>query len=72
MLMSQEVFLHHRDFWTTEPNPVRHELPRLSAEEKSTLEALKANSEVFAPRLEQEKLPFSILQNALQGVLNPT
>ena len=70
MLMNREVLLHHRNFWTTEPNPVRHELLRLTAEEKSTLEELKANSGVAAPRLEQEKLPFSILQNALRQVLD--
>jgi hypothetical protein len=70
MLMNREIFLHHRDFWTTEPNPVRHELPRLTAEERSTLEALRAHAGMAAPRLEQEKLPFSILQNALQAVLN--
>ena len=70
MLMTREVLLHHRDFWTTEPNPVRHELPRLTAEEKSTLDELKANSGVAAPRLEQEKLPFSILQKELRQVLD--
>ena len=70
MLMNREIFLHHREFWTTQPNPVRHELPRLTAEEKSTLEALKANSGVAAPRLEQEKLPFSMLQNTLRQVLD--
>ena len=69
MLMNGEIFLQHRDLWTNEPNPVRHELPRLTAEEKSTLEALKANSGVTAPRLEQEKLPFSMLQSALRQVL---
>jgi hypothetical protein len=70
MLMNREIFLHHRDFWTTEPNPVRHELPRLTPEEKSTLEALQAHAGTSAPRLEQEKLPFSMLQNTLQAVLN--
>ena len=70
MLMNREIFLKHRDLWTTEPNPVRHELPRLTAEEKSTLEALKANSGVTAPRLEQEKLPFSMLQSTLRQVLD--
>jgi hypothetical protein len=69
MLMSREVFLHHREFWTTEPNPVRHELPRLTSEEKSTLEALRAHAETSAPRLEQEKLPFSMVQSALQAIL---
>lgn len=68
MLMNREIFLQHRDLWTTEPNPVRHELPRLTAEEKSTLEVLKANSDVTAPRLEQEKLPFSMLLSALRQV----
>lgn len=70
MLMTREVFLRHRDFWTTEPNPVRHELSRLTVEEKSTLEALKANSGVAALRLEQEKLPFLMLQNELRQVLD--
>ena len=70
MLMNREIFLQHRDLWTNEPNPVRHELPRLTAEEKSTLEALKANSGVTAPRLEQEKLPFSMLQSTLRQVLD--
>ena len=69
ILMHREIFLKHREFWTIEPNPVRHELPRLTAEENSTLEALKANSGVAAPRLEQEKLPFSLLQNELQQAL---
>jgi hypothetical protein len=69
MLMSREVFLHHREFWTTEPNPVRHELPRLTSDEKSTLEALRAHVETSAPRLEQEKLPFSIVKNALKAIL---
>jgi hypothetical protein len=69
MLMNREVFLQHQEFWTTELNPVRHELPRLTAEEISTLEALKANSGTAAPRLEQEKLPFSTLQHALQQIL---
>ena len=69
MLMNREVLLDHREFWTTEPNPVRHELPRLTAEEKSTLEALRTHAGMTAPRLEQEKLPFSMLQNALQQAL---
>lgn len=72
MLMTREVFLHHRELWSTEPNPVRHELPRLTAEENSTLEALMANSKVSAPRLEQEKLPFSTLQSAVQAVVSMT
>lgn len=72
MLMSRDVFWDHREFWTTEPKPVRHELPRLTSEEKSTLEALRAHVETSAPRLEQEKLPFSMVQSALQAVLNMT
>jgi len=70
MLMSRKIFLHHRAFWTTEPNPVQHELPRLTAEEKSTLEALRTHAGIAAPRLEQEKLPFSILQNELRELLD--
>ena len=70
MLMNREVLLHHREFWTTEPNPVRHELPRLTSEEKSTLELLRVHSGTSAPRLEQEKLSFSMLQSALQRILD--
>jgi hypothetical protein len=70
MLMSREIFLRHRAFWTTEPNPVRHELPRLTAEEKSTLEALRTHAGMTAPRLEQEKLPFSMLLNELREILD--
>ena len=69
MLMDREVFLQHRKFWTTEPNSVRHELPRLTSEEESTLEALRAHTETSAPRLEQEKLTFSRLESALQAIL---
>jgi hypothetical protein len=65
MLMSREVLMQHREFWTTEPNPVRHELSRLTSEEKSTLGFLRAHSETSAPRLEQEKLPFSLLERTL-------
>lgn len=69
MLMSRDVFLNHREFWTTEPNPVRHQLPRLTSEEKSTLEALRAHGATRPPRLEQEKLPFPVLESALQTIL---
>jgi len=70
MLMSRQVFLQHREFWTTEPNPVRHELPRLTSEEQSTLEALRANAETSAPRLEQEKLPFAMVRSTLRLLMD--
>ncbi|MFZ9937767.1 MAG: Wadjet anti-phage system protein JetD domain-containing protein, partial [Luteolibacter sp.] len=69
MLMSRDVFWDHREFWTTEPNPVRHDLPTLTTEEKSTLEALRAHGTTRPPRLEQEKLPFPVLESALQTIL---
>jgi hypothetical protein len=69
LLMDREVLLQHRTLWTTESNPVRHELTRLSSEEKSTLEELRRQTEASALRLEQEQLPFSVLQNALRQVL---
>lgn len=72
MLMDREVLLSHRPLWTTEPNPIRREFHRLTTGENATLEALNSQSEIPAPRLEQEKLPFSILQNALPVVLNVT
>ena len=70
MLMNREILLAHRSFCTTEPNPIRHELTRLTAEEKSTLETLRSHAGTAALRLEQEKLPFSILQHALRQALD--
>ena len=68
MLMTRDILLQHRGLWTTEPNPVRHDLPRLSADERSTLEELHSHGDPSAPRLEQEKLPFSALEDELRKI----
>lgn len=68
MLMSRDVFLGNRSLWTTEPNPVGRVLSRLTGEEQATLEALHSQTDMPAPRLEQEKLPFKMLRNALEAL----
>lgn len=65
MLMDREILLQLRHFWTTEPQPIRHELPRLTPEEHATLTEIRSQAGGTNPRLEQEKLPFSLLQKAL-------
>jgi hypothetical protein len=68
LLMDRAVFLNHREFWTTESNPLRRDLQRLTAEEQATLEALHSQAGLAAPRLEQEKLPFPLVRIAMQEV----
>jgi hypothetical protein len=68
LLMDRAVFLNHREFWTTESNPLRRDLQRLTAEEQATLEVLHSQAGLAAPRLEQEKLPFPLVRNAMQEV----
>jgi hypothetical protein len=66
--MDRDVFLDHREFWTTESNPLRRDLQRLTAEEQATLEVLHSQAGLAAPRLEQEKLPFSLVQIAIHDI----
>jgi hypothetical protein len=68
LLMDRDVFLDHREFWTTESNPLRRDLQRLTAEEQATLEVLHSQAGLAAPRLEQEKLPFSLVQIAIHDI----
>ncbi|MEI6177623.1 MAG: DUF3322 domain-containing protein [Verrucomicrobiota bacterium] len=70
MLMGREVLLYHRAMWTTEPNSILREFHRLTSEERATVEELRSHTEILAIRLEQEKLPFSVVRNSLQAVLN--
>lgn len=67
MLMDRATLLAHRSHWVTEPSPVRACLDRLSPEESALYQDLAGN--VYGPRvrLEQERIRFSAVTDALRG-----
>ena len=65
LLMDHATLLAHAAQWGTEPQPVWRDLPRLTAEERAVYNGLRDNR--FRPnlRLEQERIGFGWLQQAL-------
>ena len=65
LLMDHATLLAHAAQWGTEPQPVWRDLPRLNAEERAVYNGLRDNR--FRPnlRLEQERIGFGWLQQAL-------
>lgn len=61
--MTRDILLRYRDLWTSEPNPTKRTFTRLTSEESAALETLY--KEVSAPRLEQERIPFSVILEAI-------
>lgn len=68
LLMDEATLLRHRLHWTHEPQPVRTALTRLTDAEAALYKALCEDR--FAPglRLEQERIGFSHVQNALASL----
>jgi hypothetical protein len=71
MLMDQATLLAHRDHWVTEPSPLAAALDRLDAAEARLHRDLVAN--VFGPslRLEQERVSFAAIKQAIAGQTIP-
>ena len=65
-LMDLRTLLTHRDQWVTEPDPTRTRLDRLDAAETELYRALIDGD--FGPgiRLEQERIQYSLVEQALQ------
>ncbi len=65
MLMDRTTLLAHRDHWVTEPSPSAAALDRLDAADAQLHRDLVAN--VFGPfvRLEQERISFAAIEQAL-------
>jgi hypothetical protein len=57
-LMDRETLLAHREHWGEEPEPVRHELPRLTPAESAVYDALRFEQLQPRLRLEQERIGF--------------
>ncbi|MBB2164860.1 hypothetical protein HLH26_09975 [Gluconacetobacter sp. 1b LMG 1731] len=70
-LMDEQTFQTYRQFWDTEPTPVRRTLSRLTPSEQIIFTALQSHR--FGPnlRLEQERIHFSDLQQVLDQLTGP-
>ena len=68
LLMDGETFDALRDFCTTEPEPMKRDLQRLTAKERSIFDLLRREINPSALRLEQERVPYSMVLQALQNI----
>jgi hypothetical protein len=64
-LMDRETLLAHRLHWGEEPEPVRHDLPRLTPEEAAVHDDLRFDRHRPRLRLEQERVGFGWLCDRL-------
>jgi hypothetical protein len=65
ILMDRETLLFHRQHWSTETSPTRRPLPHLTDAEQSLYQDLISDVYGAGVRLEQERVRFSRVQNAL-------
>ena len=65
LLMDKETLLAHRTLWGVEPSPETVELTRLTGEEMALYEDLRSGSLGERVRLEQERIGFEWLVDAL-------
>lgn len=66
MLMDRQTLLQHRSFWGSEKQPVERKLDRLNAEEQALYRELLNQSHATHLRLEQERIRFPLLLQALE------
>lgn len=67
-LMDRATLFEHKALWTSEASPTKVELPRLSAEERTLYDDLRADRLGPAVRLEQERVGFGWLEGRLGGL----
>jgi hypothetical protein len=68
-LMNRETLLAHRLHWGDEPEPKRHDLPRLTPDEAAVYDDLRFDRLQPGLRLEQERVGFGWLSEQLPGLL---
>jgi hypothetical protein len=71
MLMDRATLLGHRDQWATEPCPTGAALDRLDPAESVLYADLIANTYAGSVRLEQERISFSAVEEAVAGIAVP-
>jgi hypothetical protein len=67
LLMDGDTLLHHRESWGEEPEPVRHDLMRLSADEAAVYDDLRLDRLQSRVRLEQERIGYRWVLARLGG-----
>jgi len=67
-LMNLETLSHLHELCSIEPDPHRSELWRLTDDENATLDRLRNGLNSTSLRLEQERIPFAMLQKALDRI----
>ena len=72
LLMDRETLLAHRDHWGEEPLPLLRDLPRLDPAERELFDDLRHNTLQPGLRLEQERLDFDWVQQALAALSTPS
>ena len=68
LLMDRQTLLAHRTLWVREQTPHGGSLVRLGQEEKALFEDLVANRLGVGIRLEQERIPFGWVEQALSAL----
>jgi hypothetical protein len=67
-LMDRETLLHHAPLWVRETDPYNEELPHLTSVERELYDDLRYNRLGDGVRLEQERIPYGWLRQALQAM----
>ena len=67
-LMDRDTLLAHRSHWGEEPEPARHDLPRLTTEETAVYDDLRFDRIQLRLRLEQERVAFGWVNERLRGL----
>ena len=65
LLMDRETLLAHRALWGEEPQPIRHDLPRLTVDESAVYDDLRFDRLQPGLRLEQERVGFGWVRERL-------
>lgn len=68
LLMDQATLLAHATQWGGEPQPTLRDLPRLTSQEAALFDELRDNRLRAGVRLEQERISFGWLQQALAAL----
>ncbi len=68
LLMDAATLMAHQPQWGEEPQPVAHDLPRLTPQERALYDDLRHNRPRAKLRLEQERVDFQHVQRALLGL----
>lgn len=70
-LMDRQTLLAHRAHWGDEPDPVRHDLSRLTSEETAVYDDLRLDRLQPRLRLEQERVSFERVKQHLRELAEP-